>query len=742
MGLSSPGLAGFQTLDCFWLSQSIMSDSLFSPYWYRAANLHPRLSSTTRVSRQVFQGEPWFVLSNQTTGRQFRVNKLGYELVGRLDGLHSVQEVWDTLIQTLGEDAPSQNEVLGVLSELIGAGMLHSEHSQDFSAIFEASKRRQNRTEQKLNPFAFKLPLYDPSQLLDYLAPLGRRLFTPRALLAWIFLTCTAAIIALMHWPELRAYSNTYLGNPRNIVLMWFAYPMIKTLHELGHALAIRTWGGSVHEFGVSLFLLMPIPYVDASAASAFPEKKHRFMVSAMGVIVELTISALLFFVWLNISDGVLRELCFASMSIASLSTVLVNANPLMRFDGYYMLTDSLELPGLSSRADNYLRYLGERWLLGNHQLPPPAGIENSRLLLLSFGTLSWLYRLMLMLGIALWLLSKQLALGVLISLWITFKFIFQPFIRTWALVFKSSRLAPVRTRAVMSFSFLVIVFLLYALAIPAPFTTQAQGIVWVPENARIRNDTPGFVKTVLTRNGEHVTKGQILLILENPELFASRKTLQTRLKSQEQAYQGALLHQVSEAITLKQENEEIKKQLAQIDQKIAALTLRAPQTGTLGMPLARDLSGRFFERGSTVANLISPEKMTLRIALNQEDIELVTHPETRFFARTSENRKKTLPARLITQTPAPSWQLPSALLGDRAGGPFTTDPNDRDGLTTLKPVFTIDIEVDKQNLARIGGRAWIRIEHPPQPLVMQWWRHMQLLLLRYTSSAPPIGAP
>ena len=269
------------------------------------------MASTTRITRQVFRGEPWYVLTSQTSGRQFRVNHLGFELVGRLDGQRTVQDIWDVLIQKLGENAPSQHEVLGILSELIAAGMLHSEHTQDLAGIFDASKRRQQRAGPSLNPLAFKVPLWDPSPLLELLSPLGRRLFIPGTLLVWLLATTLAFILAQMHWPELRTYASQHLTSHHNLLLMWLSYPLIKALHELGHALAIRSWGGTVHEFGITLFLLMPVPYVDASAASAFAEKRRRVMVSAMGIMVELFMAALALLLWLNISDGWLRELCF-----------------------------------------------------------------------------------------------------------------------------------------------------------------------------------------------------------------------------------------------------------------------------------------------------------------------------------------------------------------------------------------------------------------------------------------------
>jgi putative peptide zinc metalloprotease protein len=715
-----------------------MADSLFSPYWYRAARLHPQLASTTRIVRQVFRGEPWYILNSQITGRQFRVNRLGFELIGRLDGQRSVEQIWEVLIQQLGNDAPSQHEVLNVLSELVAAGMLHSEQTQDLAGIFEASSRRRSRSSAKLNPLSFKVPLWDPSNLLETLLPLGRMLFTGRVFFIWTVATLITLFLTQLHWPELRAYAAAQFASHQTLMMMWLAYPLVKGLHEMGHALAIRTWGGTVHEFGITLFLLMPVPYVDASAASAFAEKKRRVLVSAMGIMVELAIASIAFAIWLILDDGWLRLLSFSFMSVSSISTLLVNANPLMRYDGYYVLTDALEIPSLATRADSYLRYLGERWLLGNSRAHEPAGVDGSRWLLVSYGLMSLTYRILLMACMAIWLGTKQLALGVLMGLWLIFSFILAPLWRLGVFVLRSARLTKTRVRAISAFGILLTVLTLGSLLFPLPYVTQAHGLVWVPDEARVRNEIEGFVDKVLVSNGQKINAGDALLTLHNPELLASRQQLETRLNSQRQAYQGALLTQVSAAIVLSEEIGKLQEQIAQYDQRIAALTLRAPISGTLGMPSAVDLIGKFFTRGSVIAHVISPNQTTVRIVIAQQDIDLVRDAENKFFVRLAESRTKTHSASISSQEPAATWVLPSPLLSDRIGGPFQTDPGDRDGLRTLEPVFVLNLDVRGVTLDRIGSRAWVRIEHPPRPLAMQGLRNFRQLFLRHFNSTDP----
>lgn len=706
-----------------------MAETLFSPYWYRAAPLHPQLAGNTQISRQVFRGEQWYVLSNQASGRQFRVNRLGYQLIGRLDGQRSVQEIWDTLVRELGQDAPSQHEVLRVLSELAGAGMLRSESSPDLAGIFEASRRRQAARGSRLNPLAFRLPLWNPAPLLEILAPLARPLFSRPALWLWTLLMLAALLIAQLHWPELRAYAVQHLASPRNLMLMWLCYPLIKIVHELAHALAVRVWQGDVHELGITFFLVMPVPYVDASAASAFPERRRRVLVSAMGVMTELSLAALALLLWLQLNDGVLREALFACMVIGGVSTVLVNANPLMRFDGYYVLADALEMPGLAARADAWLRYLGERWLLGNRQLPPPPGCERNRALLLGFGCASLLYRLILLGGLTLWLGEKQFLLGLLLGLWLALHYLLRPGYRLLRLIFVAPRLKGRRHRAALGLLLLLALGGLGLGVVPAPFLTRAHGLVWVPDEARVRNEEEGFVARVLVANGQQVDAGTPLVELENRDLQARYRQLLTRLASRELSYQSLLLSQPGGAVALGEELSALQAERARLEQRLAHLVLRAPVAGVVGMPAARDLEGRFFARGNVLANVLDPGSLNIRAVLPQQDIDLLGLPSRRIEVRTAEHPRLSLPARQRGMQPGAGYQLPSPLLGDRAGGPFLTDPADADGLRTLEPVFTLDFRVEGLALPRIGGRAWVLIEHPPRPLLSQWWRQLRQTL-------------
>jgi len=348
-----------------------MSAALFSDQWYRVAAVRPRLRSQVRVQRQPWRTEVWYLLSDTATGRQHRINGAAYRFIGRCDGQHSVDEVWAAVLDAEADAAPTQDEVVQLLGQLGELGLLQSERAADTHTLLQrrgAHQRQRRRA--LLNPFSFRLSLGDPAPWLLRLDPLAHLLFRPLVVWAWLLVVLASGCVALTEWPALRSHAAVHLFNPAHLGWAWLVYPLMKALHELGHALAVRRWGGEVHEFGIALMFLVPAPYVDASAATAFASRGQRVAVGAAGVMVELGLATLGFWIWLTTQPGFVNQLAFGVMLLGTASTLLFNGNPLLRFDAYHVLCDLFELPNLGSRsAAWWSQHLG-RGLLGSRAVP------------------------------------------------------------------------------------------------------------------------------------------------------------------------------------------------------------------------------------------------------------------------------------------------------------------------------------------------------------------------------------
>ena len=241
---------------------------LLSTAWYRVAGLRARLDERAGVVRQVVRGKVWHVLSDPGSGRQLRLNPPAYAFAARCDGSLSVDQVWHSLIERMGDAAPSQDEILHLLAQLQRAGLMQFDSAPNLAAMFERrGEDQRQRRRAWINPLALKLRLFDPTRLIDRIAPRLRFLFSAPVLALWAAAVALAGLGCALDFAALRG-AAAQLDAPRSVLLLWLCYPPIKALHELAHALAVRRFGGAVREAGITLLLFTPAPYVDASAAS------------------------------------------------------------------------------------------------------------------------------------------------------------------------------------------------------------------------------------------------------------------------------------------------------------------------------------------------------------------------------------------------------------------------------------------------------------------------------------------
>jgi putative peptide zinc metalloprotease protein len=704
-----------------------MRESLFSPHWYRLAERHPHLRADVTLQRQKVRDQSWYLLIDPASGRHHRINQQAYNFAGRCDGRRSVQEVWEGLLEQLRDDAPTQDEVIRMLAQLEDQGLLVYDAAPDSATL----ERRHGEHARRgfINPFALRIPLGDPSAWLRRLDGLAAMLFRPAGLALWIGAVLIALAAAASNWTALHAYAVRWMGTPRYLLLSLLAFPVIKGLHELGHALAVRRWGGNVLEAGFSLFVLVPAPYVDASAAVAFRARHQRVMVGAMGIMVELALAALALLVWLNVQPGLVRDLAFVTLFIASVSTLLFNGNPLLPFDGYYVLCDAIDLPNLTARSRafwaNLIRRLTRRQ--DATALQPARG---ERKWLLCYAPLSLAYRFFVSGLMILWVGAHSFVLGTLAALIMLFMLVARP---VWS---ATGRLFDMpagreRRRAFALAASLICTLLLILCAVPLPYHTLAAAVVWPPEQAQLRPGTDGIVLRILARDGEHVGNGQLLLKLDDPALFAARDKLESRIERLQASRFSALHGDQALVQNADQELAQASAELERVQQRIASLEVRAQMDGTLVLPHQDDIPGTLARQGELLGYVLAEATISVRAAVPEVDAVLVRDATHDAEVRMTDTGLA-LRAEVMRDMPAATLRLPSAALGDRGGGPALTDPDDKEGLRTVEPVVWVDLKLPATRLERIGGRAWVRFDHEAAPLAARWLRRAHQLLLAH----------
>ena len=709
-----------------------MRESLFSPLWYRVARRRPHFRRDVKVRQIRYRGEIWHVLINEATGQQHRASQSAYEFIGRCDGLHSVQEIWDFLLERLGDDAPTQDEVVKLLIHLDEQGILAYESAPEAGTLV---RRREERLQQKrkamLNPFAFRVPIGNPSELLKRVESLAKPLVNIHFLWIWSVLVGVALLAAVSNWPALKTAAMTSLGTPHFLILIWICFPFVKAIHEFAHALVVRRWGGEVREFGFTLFLLVPAPYVDASDSGSFRHRRQRVFVSAAGIIAELALASLALFLWMNVQPGLIQDLLLVIMFIASVSTLLFNGNPLLPFDAYYILTDLIDVPNLSSRSKKFWNNIFRRLVMGSEGAIPEYVAAGERKWLFAYFPLSMCYRVLIFGAIIVWVGSKSFILGVAAAAFVAVVFILVPFGRTLKEIFATARSHAKRVRSWFIIAGMAASIVLVTCIIPMPNNTLAYGVVWLPEKAKVRAKTGGFISKILVRNGEYVEQGRALVVLEDPTLVAEREVAANQLRRAVTQRYTAIATDAERVRRVEEEIDRLRADLAHTDEKIANLEIRSGVSGQLVMPEQQDVVGSFVRQGSTLGYVFESETVSVRAAVPQYDATLVREDTQDISVRISDQPGEILAASLVRDVPAATQELPSVALGERGGGPFVTDPSDADGIRVVEPVVLFDLAVPDKHLERAGGRAWVRFEHSAKPLISQWYRRARQVFLQ-----------
>ncbi|MFO8048390.1 MAG: peptidase M50 [Desulfosudaceae bacterium] len=707
--------------------------NLFSSSWYRVADLKPFLRSHAEIHRQIFRGETWYVLQDHSTGRFHRFSEQAYYIIGLMDGTRSLQEIWEAACLHLGDEMPTQEEVITLLAQLNQADVLQSDMSPDIANLLQRSRKdRQGRFWNKIrSPVAIRIPLLDPDRFLDKTIRGVAPFFSFPAAVIWCVIVASAMMTAFMHWGELTRNLADRVLAMENLVLLWLVYPVVKTFHEFGHAWAVKKWGGEVHEMGIMLLVFFPVPYLDASTASAFRKKRRRMVVGFIGIAVELLIASLALFLWINLQPGALRAMAFNVILIAGVSALFFNGNPLLRFDAYYILADYLEIPNLGSRANRYLGYLAQRYLIGNDEARFTLSNRREAFWLVFYGIAAFFYRIFISLRIAMFVAGKFFFIGVLIAAWSLIGLVVVPLVRIMRTIVAAPELYKRRGRIaalVLAAGALVVSFVF---GVNLPSTTMAEGILWPGEQAQVRAGAAGTVQELAVRPGSRVSVGDPLIICDNPEIEGNVKVLAARLREYQARHREARAEDRTEERIISEELAMIKSELRRAEERQLALVIRSPDAGRFVLPNAVDYPGRFVRRGEPLGYVVDYEKATVLVPIPQKEVGKIRHNIESVSARAVDRVFHRIPARVIREVPAASTRLPTLAFSLEGGGSFALDPRSQEEKHSFQKLFYFEVALEESIGSRLGARIFLRFAHEPEPLAYRWYRSLRRLFLR-----------
>jgi putative peptide zinc metalloprotease protein len=710
-----------------------MSRNPFSPSWHSVATLRPRLMPYAVVQRVVFRGRPWYVVQDQTGGRVYRFSATAYALIAGMDGRHTVHELWERANASEVRDACTQPEVVDLLVQMHSADLLQTDVVPDSASALDRHNRKRFETVKQwlLNPMSLKLPLLNPDRFLTALAPWFRWCFGPLGAALWLAVMLPAVVLAAQHWSELTHNLSDRVLSSSNLLVMLAVYPIVKLLHELGHGFAIKRWGGAVRELGLMFLIFAPVPYVEASSSAAFPSKYRRALVAAAGMLVELFLAALALYAWLLAEPGLLRAVAFNVMVIGGVSTVVVNGNPLLRYDGYYILSDLIEMPNLAQRGLAWWAWLLDRYAFGATDATQPDESQAERRWLLLYTPLAWCYRTFVTVSIIFLIAGKFFIVGVIMALWSAVSLLGMPLHKGWKHLVSSASLHRRRSEA-MHRTLLTLSCLSALLLLPLPLRTSAEGVVWLPGHAMLHARENGFFGHWLSVPGSVVHKGQPLYVLDNPQLQADLAVDRAKLAQAQARYNADQFNDPVKGDVSGRQLQEAHDIARQAQIKVDRLNGYAENDGRLIVATAQDMPGRYYKKGELLGYVLQDNELLVRVVVQQDDIDLVHQRLTGVSLRLSDSLERTYRSHVAREFPGALDELPTAALGLNEGGTIPTSPNDPKGLKTLQRVFVVDLALPHDARPAFGERVHVRFEHGSEPLIRQLMRKLHQIFLSH----------
>src|SRR5579871_1338684 len=367
------------------------------PVGQAAEHLKVKLRPDLIVQPQFYEGMTHYVVKDPIALKYFRFKVEEYFLLQQFDGKQTLQDVKRAFERKYRPQTISIEDLTRFVAQLHEAGIAQLD-SPDQADVF--IRRRKKRMWKQIGQFFanilyIKIPIIDPERLLDRMYPWFRWIFTRTFVLFSFGMMLAALTLVVSQWSTFSARLPDFQSffNWRTIVYFWCSLAVVKVIHEFGHGLTAKHFGGEVHEMGMLFLVLTPALYCDVTDCWLLPSKWKRIWISAAGIFVECFLASIATFVWWNTEQGLLNSLCLATMFICSVNTILFNANPLLRYDGYYVTSDFLEIPNLRIKSTQFFAYLFQEQVLGL-EVPVQSYMPRSRrTLFVTYAIASYFYR-------------------------------------------------------------------------------------------------------------------------------------------------------------------------------------------------------------------------------------------------------------------------------------------------------------------------------------------------------------
>ncbi len=710
--------------------------------------------------RQNYQGRTYWVVKEPIGLKYFRFQEEEFAVLNMLRRDCTLEEIKESFEDEFAPHKITYQDLQQFIGTLHRSGLIISDAPDQGKQL---KKRRDERAHKELmgklsNVLSIRFKGIDPERLLRILHPLTRWMFTRAAVLCFLVLGLSALTLLGVNFDIFRSRLPAFdqFFGPKNWLYLGIVLCVTKIIHEFGHGLLCHHFGGECHEMGVMFLVLTPCLYCNVSDSWMLPNKWHRAAIGAGGIYFELIMASIATFVWWFSDPGMLNHLALRVMFICSVSTVLFNGNPLLRFDGYYILADIMEIPNMRQKASKIVQNAAAKHCLGIEMPEDPFLPQSNRAMFGLYTVAAVAYRWFIFFSI-LFFLNQVFEpyglkpVGQLIAIMGLYGLIIQPIWQGAKFLHIPGRMDQLKWPNLLISLGILATLILAVLFIPVPHNVKCTFQLQPRDSDLVFVTVPGAIREVRVQPGHAVEEGQVIAVLENSDLNGQllvheneKKLMESQLAFLEKhrwqkAQADALIPQLKTQIQAKE------LELAERRKELSKLTIKATRSGTVlsppfrpeepvtdkelprwsGSPLdARNL-GVMMQPGDLLCHIGTPGEFEAVLAVDQSDVNLL---------KIDQKVKMVLDAityqavfGTVEEIAPQEMQSAPQVLANQTGGSLATR-TDADGV--VRPLSTtyevvVKIPPDPMGLYRTGFRGQAHIRSGRQTLGAQLWEYL-----------------
>ena len=657
-------------------------------------------------------GQLWYAVEDPVTGRFLRLGRQEYLAAMQFDGVKNASAILESARAIEPSIELTEEDIATLLTWLLRVGFIANPQA----AKQAPAVAKPLTTKSIWDPLGARFPLI-PGAIVEAVANALRPLTSIPAAICFALLLVVAGATLIANWEKYLLYAGKlFVAEGR---VWWIvAWLLLKLVHEVGHAVTAVRAGSQIRSAGISFFFFAPVPFIDVSDLWSISNRWQRMLCSAGGILFEVAVSAIAVFVAFTAENDSLRYLACAIVTTGTITTVAFNANPFIRFDGYYILADLLQRSNLWADGQSALKAAIQRLLN-----PFTPSVEPIHPAFVAYGIVCAFYRFAMLIGVAVWALLVWQGYGLIVIAWAVYAWFLSPFLKKRAAAKTGAPPVPTSAPAENSALWrkwwqpaLVCTLIGIALWLPSPVQPSVPGIVTLGEPTIARTEVDGVLSAVHVNDRDQVAVGDLIAELDNPQLLLSLQLKRTEVAAIEESIsvfraRGEIAYLQSESAKLTS----LKEQLAQLESNVSKLQIRAEVAGTI---LANDLQrqlGRHFKPGEPLTMIAQPDQLEIKLSASQADHLSMRNSEGR-TVRVTSSANKAYSGCVEKIDMRGSDRLAEPSLAATYGGPITvaigSKQSDEGGFKLPTPRFEVRIKMDANNSAGLvpGQLAWARI--------------------------------